>query len=58
MNLKGTFLSQGPAILIFGSIKYILCIIFLLCETSVSLDPRGGEVLPYKRLMGMCRWMG
>ena len=21
-------------------------------------DPRGGGVLPYKRLIGMCRWMG
>ena len=23
-----------------------------------ALDPEGGGVLPYKRLMGMCRWMG
>ena len=21
-------------------------------------DPGGGRVLPYKRLIGMCRWMG
>ena len=28
---------------------------------KISLPPprgRGREVLPYKRLMGMCRWMG
>ena len=23
-----------------------------------SQEPGGGGVLPYKRLMGMCRWMG
>ena len=23
-----------------------------------SCHPGGGGVLPYKRLMGMCRWMG
>ena len=23
-----------------------------------SFEPPGGGILPYKRLMGMCRWMG
>ena len=26
--------------------------------TSVQHPERGGGVLPYKRLMGMCHWMG
>ena len=25
---------------------------------GLSMVPGGGGVLPYKRLMGMCRWMG
>ena len=27
-------------------------------EVKVGLDIPGGGVLPYKRLLGMCRWMG
>ena len=29
------------------------------CALSLrSMEARGAGVLPYKRLMGMCRWMG
>ena len=27
-------------------------------EVAFAKRPGGGGVLPYKRLMGMCRWMG
>ena len=27
-------------------------------ELSAICSSRGGGVLPYKRLLGMCRWMG
>ena len=30
----------------------------LLNYASFKIPPEGGGVLPYKRLMGMCRWMG
>ena len=30
----------------------------LVCRIRINLPPREGGVLPYKRLMGMCRWMG
>ena len=26
--------------------------------SCLAKDPGGGGVLPYKRLIGMCRWMG
>ena len=28
------------------------------CNGQMNACPGGREVLPYKRLMGMCRWMG
>ena len=31
---------------------------FLLCSLVWCGTPRGGGVLPYKRLMGMCGWIG
>ena len=31
--------------------------ILLFCGRNETLTP-GGGVLPYKRLLGMCRWMG
>ena len=36
---------------LFGT-KYVYVVPF------TDPRPRGGGVLPYKRLMGMCRWMG
>ena len=27
-------------------------------DSELWFNPGGGGVLPYKRLMGMCRWMG
>ena len=38
----------------------VYCIIALWdCENSqLHTYPGGGGVLPYKGLMGMCRWMG
>ena len=31
----------------------------LICQQEYIIIPGGGGVvLPYKRLMGMCRWMG
>ena len=37
--------------------KYFPVVYFILLY-KVVLAPGGGGVLPYKRLMGMCRWMG
>ena len=31
---------------------------FLISTPSTCLTRGGGGVLPYKRLMGMCSWMG
>ena len=37
------------------SCKLGMCILFCLIHISRG---RGGRVLPYKSLLGMCRWMG
>ena len=37
-------------------LTYILCQHALLSVASAVYSP--GRVLPYKRLMGICRWMG
>ena len=29
-----------------------------ICNASPAANPGGGGVLPYKRLLGMCCWMG
>ena len=57
----------------FSKFIYVICNFtdnswktFVCCEAMYkcsllllrSIAPRGGGVLPYKRLMGMCRWMG
>ena len=36
----------------------IMIITVFPVKLGFSLNWPGGEVLPYKRLMGMCRWMG
>ena len=39
--------------------RNIECTSKYLCVLSLrSMAARGGGLLPYKRLMGMCRWMG
>ena len=42
----------------YSSADCLLEVIIALNENMPTCTPGGGGVLPYKRLMGMCRWMG
>ena len=57
--MRSTRSKSNVKVALSSTSESIMIITVFPVKSGFSLNwPGAGEVLPYKRLMGMCRWMG